>query len=299
MQYVLLCLVGFFILRVGKSQGTAAVNVQPRIRPAAVAGAFYPGSSSQLRREVSTLLTSVAEIPKIPPKAIIAPHAGYIYSGIVAASAFALLAGVGKVIHRVILAGPAHRVAARGVALPDCDAFITPLGTVPIDQQAVDALRQLPQVRFSDEAHRQEHALEVELPFLQVALDQFMIVPMVIGNIAPEAVAEALNAVWGGPETLIVISSDLSHYLPYEDAQRIDADTSRQIENFDPSIDHQQACGALPVNGLLLAARQHGLQVRRLQVLNSGDTAGDRRRVVGYGAFAFFETAPGTAAHAH
>ena len=234
-----------------------------------------------------------------PPKAIIAPHAGYIYSGIVAASAFALLAGGGKAIHRVILAGPAHRVAARGVALPDCDAFITPLGTVPIDQQAVDALRQLPQVRFSDEAHRQEHALEVELPFLQVALDQFMIVPMVIGNIAPEAVAEALNAVWGGPETLIVISSDLSHYLPYEDAQRIDADTSRQIENFDPSIDHQQACGALPVNGLLLAARQHGLQVRRLQVLNSGDTAGDRRRVVGYGAFAFFETAPGTAAHAH
>ena len=275
------------------------MKVQTRIRPAAVAGAFYPGSPSQLRQTVSTLLAGVTEIPERPPKAIIVPHAGYIYSGVVAASAFALLAGGKSVIHRVILAGPAHRVAARGVALPDCDAFATPLGLVPIDQPAMDALKILPQVRAGNEVHREEHALEVELPFLQLALEQFTLLPMAVGNIAPQAVAEALETVWGRSETLIVISSDLSHYLPYAEAQRIDDETCRQIESFDPSIEHPQACGALPINGLLLAAHRRKLKVRRLQVLNSGDTAGDRRRVVGYGAFAFFETASGTTDHAH
>jgi AmmeMemoRadiSam system protein B len=259
-------------------------------RPAAVAGTFYPDSSDELRRELVAMLAGAAGTPERCPKALIVPHAGYVYSGPVAASAFATLLGRGNAIRRVVLLGPTHRVAVRGLALPDCDAFATPLGDVPVDLPAVDAIRNLPQIVVSAPAHRLEHSLEVEIPFLQHVLGEFSLLPLAVGDVSPNAVAEVLDYVWGGPETLIVISSDLSHYLPYEDARRIDAETARQIVDFDPAIDHTQACGATPVNGLLLAARKRGLQIRQLDVRNSGDTAGDRRRVVGYGAFAFFET---------
>ncbi|GHU38092.1 MEMO1 family protein [Betaproteobacteria bacterium] len=269
------------------------------IRPAAVAGSFYPDSPDRLSREIAALLANVTGQSEACPKAIIVPHAGYVYSGSIAACAFALLASRRDAIHRVVLLGPTHRVAVRGLALPDCDAFATPLGKVPIDSLAADAIRDLPQVVVSDPAHRLEHSLEVEIPFLQAVLGEFSLLPLAVGDVSPSAVAEVLDRLWGGDETLIVISSDLSHYLPYEDACRIDAGTARQIENLDPTIKHHQACGATPVNGLLLAARKHGLQIRPLDLRNSGDTAGDRRRVVGYGAFAFFESLQGEHHHVH
>jgi AmmeMemoRadiSam system protein B len=224
------------------------------------------------------------------PKALIVPHAGYVYSGPIAASAFSLLARSGQAIDRVVLLGPTHRIAIRGLALPDCDAFSTPLGDIPIDRTAVDALRDLPQVVTSVPAHRQEHSLEVELPFLRIVLGDFSLVPLAVGDVSAEAVAQVLDRLWGGPETLIVVSSDLSHYLPYQEARRVDAETARRIVLLDPLTDHRQACGAAPINGLLAAARRRGMKVELLDLRNSGDTAGDHRRVVGYGAFAFFES---------
>jgi AmmeMemoRadiSam system protein B len=278
------------------------ITMSTQLRPAAVAGSFYPDSPNHLRREITVMLGSVAGNTgnlEDCPKAIIVPHAGYVYSGPIAASAFALLSSRKNVIHRVVLLGPTHRVAVRGLALPDCDAFATPLGSVPIDQALADAIRDLPQVVVSDPAHRLEHSLEVEIPFLQAVLDEFSLLPIAVGETSPNAVAEALDRLWGGDETLLVVSSDLSHYLPYEDARQIDAGTAGQIGNFDSTIKHSQACGATPVNGLLLAARTHGLQVRQLDLRNSGDTAGDRQRVVGYGAFAFFESLQEGHHHAH
>ena len=269
------------------------------LRPAAVAGMFYPDTPVVLSREVTALLVDAPPHADHPPKAIIAPHAGYVYSGPIAASAFATLAGLRNTVRRVILLGPTHRVAVRGLALPTSDAFATPLGVVPIDKQAVDAVNDLPQVVFSDAAHAHEHSLEVEIPFLQIVLEDFSLLPLAVGDASPGEVAEVLERLWGGRETLIVISSDLSHYLPYHDAQHIDTRTAHQIVGLDPMINHYQACGATPINGLLLAARKRGLQVRQLDLRNSGDTAGDRSRVVGYGAFGFFEPAEGEQHHVH
>lgn len=259
------------------------------LRSAAVAGMFYPDSPTELSRDVADMLADVPAKSEACPKAIIAPHAGYIYSGPIAASAFATLASRRNTIHHVILLGPTHRVAVRGLALPTCDAFSTPLGNVPINHKAVESISDLQQVVFSDPAHRYEHSLEVEIPFLQVVLGEFSVLPLAVGETSPTAVSEVLDRLWGGHETLIVVSSDLSHYLPYEDACQIDARTAHQITSLDPMVNHYQACGATPVNGLLLAARNHGLQAQQLDLRNSGDTAGDKSRVVGYGAFAFFE----------
>ncbi len=260
-------------------------------RPAAVAGLFYPADATQLTQLITTLLQDAA--PKSatpPPKALIAPHAGYIYSGPIAASAYAPLKAAADRIKRVILLGPVHRVPVRGLALPGTESFTTPLGIVPVDAQAVAAIRHLPQVLTSARAHAEEHSLEVHLPFLQRVLNDFSLLPLAVGDATAEEVAEVLNLLWGGPETLIVISSDLSHYLPYALARVMDADTSAAITALTQRpIRHEQACGGTPINGLLLAARQHGLQPRLLDLRNSGDTAGDRDRVVGYGAFAFTE----------
>lgn len=269
------------------------------LRPPAVAGMFYPDAPSELSREIADMLADVSQRVDGSPKAVIAPHAGYIYSGPIAASAFATLASQRNTIHRVVLLGPTHRVAVRGLALPTSNAFSTPLGNVPIDRQAADAISDLPQVVFSDSAHRYEHSLEVEIPFLQMVLDEFALLPIAVGEASPTAVREVLDRLWGGGETLIVVSSDLSHYLPYDDARQIDARTAHQITGLDPLINHYQACGATPVNGLLLAARQHGLQAQQLDLRNSGDTAGDRSRVVGYGAFAFFEARQGVQHNVH
>ena len=251
-------------------------------RPPAVAGLFYPGDPQTLRAGLAQLL---AENPAAgpAPKALIAPHAGYIYSGPVAARAYNLLSDG---VRRVVLLGPAHRVPLRGLALPTVSAFHTPLGDVPLDLDAMRSLDALPQVLRSDEAHRQEHSLEVHLPFLQVRLGEFTLVPLVVGWASPAAVEEVLERLWGGPETLVVISSDLSHYHPYADAQQLDEDTARRIEALRGSLQGEQACGAHPLNGLLSLAKAKHLKVTRLDLRNSGDTAGSRDRVVGYGAWA-------------
>ncbi|MEI7430362.1 MAG: AmmeMemoRadiSam system protein B, partial [Betaproteobacteria bacterium] len=258
-----------------------------------------PESATALAHEIAQMLAQAPEGFSQPPKAIIVPHAGYVYSGPVAASIYASLAKLRGTITRVVLLGPAHRVAVEGLALPSCKAFASPLGEVPLDQQSMATLLDLPQITINDSAHAQEHSLEVQLPFLQSVLGEFSLIPLVVGHATPQQVAEVLELLWSGKETLIVISSDLSHYLPYATAQKIDSQTARQIVELGPDISHTQACGASPVNGLLLAARQHGLQGKLIDLHNSGDTAGERSRVVGYGAFAFFESEFKSERHVH
>lgn len=258
-------------------------------RPPAVAGMFYPGDSGTLAAIVDQLLAATPGVADTQPKALIVPHAGYVYSGSTAAAAYATLAQWAKKIHRVILLGPTHRVAVEGIALPEAEAFATPLGTLRLDAQAIAAIADLPQIVFSDKVHAFEHSLEVHLPFLQRLLDQFTLVPLAVGDTPPEAVAEVLDRLWGGPETLIVVSSDLSHFLPYATAQQVDSNTCRRILQLDTQINPEQACGAFPINGLLLAARRRGLTPTLLSLCNSGDTAGDKSRVVGYAAFSFTE----------
>lgn len=260
-----------------------------RVRPPAVAGTFYPGSSATLRSTVESLLREAPRPEGTAAKAIIAPHAGYIYSGPVAASAFQAVAAAAGVVRRVVLLGPAHFVPIRGLGLSDANRFATPLGEVRVEPEGVGASLRMPQVRLQPEAHAQEHSLEVELPFLQVLLGELDLVPLVVGETDAEEVAEVLERLWGGPETLIVVSSDLSHYLPYEEAQRVDRGTADEILALGGPIDSRRACGARPISGLLLAARRRGMLPELLDLRNSGDTAGDRSRVVGYGAFAFRE----------
>ncbi len=257
------------------------------VRPPAVAGYFYPGTPEELRRTVSRLLDQ-AEASGPAPKALIAPHAGYIYSGPTAAVAYASLRPGTRDITRVVLVGPAHRVYLRGLALSRATHFATPLGEITVDQDAVRLLRDLRQVTVSDAAHEQEHSLEVHLPFLQILLDDFQIVPLVAGDASAAEVAEVLDILWGGKETLILVSSDLSHYHDYDTARRLDQSTTRSIEALQlEQIGPRQACGCVPVQGLLYAARSRNMNVRTLDVRNSGDTAGMRDRVVGYGAYAF------------
>ncbi|MBB5018058.1 hypothetical protein HNQ59_001343 [Chitinivorax tropicus] len=261
------------------------------VRHAAVAGSFYPGQHDQLMRTVDDLIVDAARHQSLPhpPKAIIAPHAGYVYSGSVAAKVYAALRPFHAQIERVVLLGPTHRVPVKGLALPDCEAFATPLGTVPIDQSSCRRLISLPQVETSAAAHALEHSLEVHLPFLQHVLDHFTLVPLAVGDASTQEVADVLNLLWGGRETLIVVSSDLSHYLPYSLAQRVDHDTCESILELHDQINHQQACGATPIRGLLQVARQRQLKPFLMDLRNSGDTAGDKERVVGYAAFAFLE----------
>ncbi len=258
------------------------------IREPAVAGMFYPDDPLLLQQQLDAFLHS-QEAGMAHPKALIVPHAGYIYSGPVAASAYRLLRSMRGQIIRVVLLGPAHRVAFTGLATTSMQYFSTPLGLVRIDRAAIDTLLALPQVQIIDEAHREEHSLEVQLPFLQTVLgDAFGLVPLVVGDADSRSVAEVIETLWGGSETLILISSDLSHYHDYATARHLDSATSRAIEQLDPqAIDYEQACGRIPVSGLLLAARHHKLHARTLDLRNSGDTAGGRDRVVGYGAYAF------------
>ncbi|HSO41538.1 MAG TPA: AmmeMemoRadiSam system protein B [Rhodospirillales bacterium] len=262
------------------------------IRPAAVAGMFYPADASELDATVRAMLAAAgARRPGTGrPKAIIAPHAGYIYSGPIAASAYACLRPIADEIRRVVLIGPAHRVRLDGIAVSTAEAFATPLGPVPVDTAAIAEIASLPQVARLEPPHADEHCLEVHLPFLQEVLGTFAIVPMVVGNASGDEVAEVLDRLWGGVETLIVVSSDLSHYLDYDSAKRLDAETTRAIEAMaSGEIGYDQACGRIPVAGLLTLARRRGLSVETLDLRNSGDTAGDRRRVVGYGAWLFSE----------
>ncbi len=267
----------------------AITNMGSGVREPAVAGQFYPYDISTLRAEVEQHLRA-AETDAPAPKAIIAPHAGYIYSGPVAGYAYRAIEPAAGQIRRVVLLGPAHRAYLSGVGLSSAGSFATPLGLVPVDREACTRIAQLPGVALADAAHAAEHSLEVHLPFLQCVLEDFTLVPLVVGDAAPGLVADVLACLWGGPDTLVVISTDLSHYHDYRTAQRLDAASTQAIEMLRyEDIGSDNACGCMPLNGLLHLARARGFKVRTLDVRNSGDTAGPRDRVVGYGAYAVSE----------
>ena len=254
-------------------------------RQPAVAGTFYPANPQQLHQMLNRYLNDAQSDAKVP-KAIIAPHAGYIYSGPVAASAYARLKGARHLINRVVLIGPSHRVAFRGLAVSRAQTFSTPLGNIEVDEEAVKTLVKLPFVEYIEQAHTYEHSLKVHLPFLQEMLDGFKLIPIVAGDATPEQVSQVIELMWGHDETLIVVSSDLSHYHDYMTAQQLDRSTSEAIEHLQyEQLVFESACGKVPVSGLLKLARDKSLSVRTIDLRNSGDTGGDKARVVGYGAY--------------
>jgi AmmeMemoRadiSam system protein B len=270
------------------------MKTRSRIRPSACAGRFYPDDATALRQSVETYLKLAGPVSGVFPKAMIAPHAGYIYSGPIAGSAYRSWRGAGDRIQRVILLGPAHYAEFEGFALSSATGFETPLGVAPVDHDWTESVRRFPRVRVLDSAHDPEHALEVQLPFLQTVLEQFSIVPLLVGVAGDDEVSEVLEQLWGGPETRVVVSSDLSHYHDYHRASALDAATARAIEQLDPgAIDGDHACGSRAIRGLLGLARRQGLGARAVDLRNSGDTAGPRDRVVGYGAFVFQEQGKG------
>ena len=254
----------------------------------AVAGMFYPADEEELHSDVRRFLADAAPVRNQPPKALIAPHAGYVYSGPVAGSAYAQLGPVADRITRVVILAPSHRMAFRGLAHASATLFRTPLGDIEVDQDALTEIADMPQVQRLDAAFEGEHSIEVHLPFLQEVLTRFKVVPLLVSDADPVQVEEVLERLWGGDETLIVISSDLSHYLDYDSARTMDREATRAIESLDPELlTHHHACGKTPVSGLLLAARHHHLAAHTLDLRNSGDTAGPRNQVVGYGAYTF------------
>lgn len=265
------------------------------IQPTAVAGLFYPAAPDRLQDDVDYFLNEARSggSPEVSHsrriKALIAPHAGYVYSGAIAAQAYVKLLSQANEIHRVLIFAPAHRLPFRGLAIASADLFATPLGNIGVDtvcrKQLTDGAGP---VRVLDEAFRDEHALEVQLPFLQRVLDDFTLVPILVGDADPIAVQNVMSQCWGGPETLIVVSSDLSHFHDYDTAERMDLRTTTGIEALQPEdVGYEGACGRIPIQGLLFAAREKGLQVKTVARCNSGDTGGDRQRVVGYGAYVF------------
>lgn len=261
-----------------------------KIRQPAVAGMFYPDDPAELRKVVNSYLRAAkSSVPSLP-KALIAPHAGYVYSGPIAGSAYVHLLEGKQTIRHVVLIGPSHRFSFQGIAVSRMDAFASPLGPVPLNRAAIDQVTALPQVCVSEEAHAEEHSLEVQLPFLQMVLGEFQLTPLAVGNASDQDVAGVIDALWNGKETAVVISSDLTHYLDYATAQKIDLKTSAAIEALRPEdIATDDACGAIPIRGFLRVARKRGLQAKVVDLRNSGDTAGSRDRVVGYGAYLFIE----------
>jgi len=260
-----------------------------RIRPPAVAGAFYPADPVELRDLVRTCFAdAVVPAPDAPaPSALVVPHAGLVYSGPIAASAYLRLAAMRSTVRRVVLLGPSHRVPLRGIGLTSATGWRSPFGTVEIDHRDDTALLELAFVAVRDDAHAPEHSLEVQLPFLQVALDEFTLLPLIVGDADTDQVTAVLDAVWHDPDTFVVVSTDLSHYHRYADAVQLDARTAAAIvARRDTAIADADACGARPLRGLLRTAAHRGLAIEQLDLRNSGDTAGDRQRVVGYGAFA-------------
>lgn len=263
------------------------------VRPPACAGRFYPAEPDTLRRMVQDFLAQARAPDGPPPKALIAPHAGYIYSGAIAGSAYVYLERDRQVIRKIILLGPSHHAPFRGLATSPADAFATPLGEVALDLKAIARIESLPQVKVFDAAHEPEHCLEVQLPFLQLILGDFELVPLLVGEATPREVGGVLEALWGGPETRIVVSSDLSHYHSYQIARSLDEATAQAIEALQwEDLEDDQACGCRPIRGLLHEAHKLGLTAKRIDLRNSGDTAGPRDRVVGYGAFVFYSPAP-------
>jgi AmmeMemoRadiSam system protein B len=258
-----------------------------KVRPAAAAGTFYPSDAAELRQLVRYCVANgVPDKSFSPAKAFILPHAGYIYSGSVAGTGYRCLEQERAVVRRIILLGPSHRMSFKGLAVTHASAMSTPIGDVPVDDAAITKALELPFVKLVEPAHEREHSLEVHLPFLQAVLDWFSVVPMLVGDASEAEVSTVLEMLWGGAETRIIVSSDLSHYHDHTTAQQLDRTTAERIARLEP-VTTQQACGAQTVNGLLHSARKHGLRTRVLDLRNSGDTAGDKARVVGYGAFAF------------
>ncbi|WP_417345936.1 AmmeMemoRadiSam system protein B [Ferrimonas sp.] len=257
------------------------------VRPAAVSGSFYPADAMVLDQQLNDLVQPTFALGV--PKAIIAPHAGLQYSGAVAGHLYGSMEAVASRITRVILLGPSHRVAFDGLALPESDAFATPLGDLELDAACCEHLAEMEGVEIRQDAHAREHSLELQLPFIQHCFKKAKLVPLVVGDASASLVAKVLKRVWGGDETLIVVSSDLSHFLDYDQAKNKDGLTCRQIETLHGGLHGDQACGCRAINGLVLLAKERGMQIRRVEYLNSGDTAGDRERVVGYGSFAIYE----------
>ena len=256
------------------------------VREAAVAGLFYPDDPARLRRAVTCMLRQDrTPAPPWHPRALIVPHAGYVYSGEVAARAYRLLAPVRDRIHRVALLGPAHRMRLEGMALPTASAFETPLGRVPLDRAGIARIADQPAVVNADEAHRFEHALEVQLPFLQVVLGPFTVAPLVVGDCPPQRVAAVVDVLAEDPDTLFVLSSDLSHFLDYDQARETDQRTRDKILAHSTSLTGEDACGAGVINGFMCSRAAAALSVELLELRNSGDTTGDRERVVGYASF--------------
>jgi len=259
-----------------------------QVKPPAVAGLFYPADPDELRAMLRGMFAAAHSDASERPLALIAPHAGYQYSGPIAANAYATLTPWAEQINRVVVLAPSHRVPFIGIAASSADAFQTPLGNIPVDRDAVTRLLDDPAVQALDAAFAQEHALEVQLPFLQTVLSDFTLVPLIVGEADAEDVSRVIEALWQ-PDTLIVVSSDLSHYLDYHSCQQRDQATSRAIEDMDAAhIGTYDACGAYPIRGLLRSAEHHGWRVRTLDLRNSGDTSGDKSKVVGYGAYEFF-----------
>jgi hypothetical protein len=259
------------------------------VRPAAVAGTFYPAQPPVLRSAVRRAFARAERPPtgSPTPRALIVPHAGYVYSGAVAAGAYLRLRRAQPAIDRVVLLGPSHRVPLDGIGVSGAAAFATPLGEVPVDDAARTSVLAFPGVSVNDEAHAHEHSLEVQLPFLQTVLDDFTLLPLVVGRADPEEVAEVIESCWSQSGTVVVVSTDLSHFHRYTDAVRLDARTAAAIvAGRADAIGTADACGAQPLRGLLIAGGRQSFDVERIDLRNSGDTTGDRQRVVGYGAFA-------------
>ncbi|MEH6531508.1 MAG: AmmeMemoRadiSam system protein B [Photobacterium frigidiphilum] len=256
------------------------------MRLPAVAGRFYEKSAPLLQQQLDDWCSPPATHRELI-RALIVPHAGYIYSGEVAAKAYCQLQA--ETIKKVILIGPSHRYAFHGCAVPNSDYFSTPLGSVSIDVQSIDNLIKIDDIKVSDQVHAQEHCLEVQLPFLQTCLHQFTLLPLLTSNVSFIKVAKIIDALWQQEDTLLVISSDLSHFHPYADAQCIDQNTCSTIERFEPSLTAEQACGSTGINALLLLAKKRGYQLTRMELKNSGDTAGDKERVVGYVSYLISE----------
>jgi len=258
------------------------------VKPPAVAGLFYPANSDELRSQITTFLAEGQPGRIEKPKALIAPHAGYIYSGATAGHAYAQLKSIADKISHVVILAPSHHLAFPGIGYSSAKSFQTPIGSLKVNHDAIALISSLPQVHQIDEAFEQEHSIEVHLPFLQLVLGDIQITPLLVSDAQGSEVAEVLEQLWGGDETLIVVSSDLSHYLDYQHAQQRDREATRAIEQLEPNaLARDHACGRTPISGLLIAARNHHLTATTLDLRNSGDTAGSHSQVVGYGAYAF------------
>lgn len=261
-----------------------------KIRKEAVAGTFYPEGTIELETLITTLLHE-KDLPDIPPpKAIIVPHAGYVFSGSIAASAYRKIKSFSSLIKKVVILGPSHRVSFNGIALSSDEQWATPLGNVEVDQETCCELKTIDFINYNDAAHKEEHSIEVQLPFLQKTLNDFTIIPLLSCQTSLKEAVYTLEKVWGDEETLIIISSDLSHFLNYDDCRKKDHETVNAIENFDyDKLKNDDACGLIPISALLAVAKQKKMKMETLDVRCSGDTAGRRDSVVGYASFGFWE----------